>query len=214
MGFSTIIDILGSSIIGGMLLVLLFTTVESSTKNQYFFSGEVRTQAAMIAVTEILDFDFKRIGYCADLSVVRLRESENNIEEATPNTIRFVTDLPVTVDSIAGDKILDRIRYFTAPVPKGTYPNDSLIYLYRQINNQTPELMDIGLVKLEFRYFDGNGNLMGFPINTKTRLTDIRKIEVNLKFEDPYPYDYSATKDNNRADVVATSYWRQLKINF
>ncbi len=213
MGFSTLIDILGSTIIGGMLLLLLMTTMSSTTKNQYFFSGEVRTQSSMINITEIMDYDFKRIGYCANLQIANQRKTVANITEATYKSIRLVTDLPISSSDINGDGMLNTIRYYTQPVPKGTYPNDSLIYLYRQVDADTPQLMDVGLVYIGFRYFRSNGKEIIPPIANDS-LTNIRKIEVNLKFEDPYPYDYQSAGTNVRTDVVATAYWRQLKINF
>ncbi len=215
MGFSSIIDILGSTIIGGMLILILLTLNSSATKNQYFFSGEVRTQTAMLSTTEIMEYDLYRIGYLQDF-IAKANQNSNPtsnplILDASSNSLSFNTDLPKSASDIEGDGIQDRITYYTGSVPVGTYPNDSLIYLYRRINNDVPQLMPVGLVFIEFKYYDADGAIITSP---NMNLTRINTIEISLKFEDPYPYDYAESKvsGTNRSNVVATSYWRHIKV--
>ncbi|MCB0747459.1 MAG: hypothetical protein KDC90_08340, partial [Ignavibacteriae bacterium] len=63
MGFSTLIDILGSSLIGGLILLILLRMNDSTVENSYLNSGEMIVQSNLLAVVELLEHDFRKIGY-------------------------------------------------------------------------------------------------------------------------------------------------------
>ena len=64
MGVSTILDIVGSMIVGGILLLTLFRMNSNATQNTYNFSGELTVQENLVTTVEVLEYDFRKIGYC------------------------------------------------------------------------------------------------------------------------------------------------------
>ncbi len=66
MGFSTLLDILGSTLIGGMLLLILFRVNDATVENSYMYGGELIVHQNLVAVVELLEFDFRKLGYCED----------------------------------------------------------------------------------------------------------------------------------------------------
>lgn len=70
MGFSTLIDILGSTLIGGLILLILFRMNDSSVENHYLNSGEMIVQSNLLSVIELLEHDFRKIGYCEEYNKI------------------------------------------------------------------------------------------------------------------------------------------------
>jgi len=66
MGSNVILDIIGSVIIGGILILSIFRVNNSSTEDLYRGSGNLVAQTNLATVVQILETDFRRIGYCAD----------------------------------------------------------------------------------------------------------------------------------------------------
>jgi type II secretory pathway component PulJ len=104
MGFNTILDIMGSTLIGGMLLMILFRLNDAAVENNYMYGGELVVQQNLVAVVELLEFDFRKIGYCADWE--KLSNPLLYIIAADSNYIKFRTDL----DS---DGNVDSLTYYT-----------------------------------------------------------------------------------------------------
>ena len=63
MGTATLIDIVGSVIIGGVLLITLIKVNDNVTRNTYGFSGELVVQENLVTSVEVLEYDFRKIGY-------------------------------------------------------------------------------------------------------------------------------------------------------
>ena len=66
MGFSTLLDIIGSAIIGGLLLMILFRMNDTAVQNNYDMNGEKIVQQNLVDLVELIEYDFRKIGYCAD----------------------------------------------------------------------------------------------------------------------------------------------------
>ena len=77
MGFSTIIDIIGSTLIGGMLLMILFRMNDAAVENTYVYGGELLVQQNLVEVVTLLEYDFRKIGYCADWQQMRIEKEDS-----------------------------------------------------------------------------------------------------------------------------------------
>jgi len=62
MGSNVILDIIGSVIIGGILILSIFRVNNSSTEDLYRGSGNLVAQTNLATVVQILETDFRRIG--------------------------------------------------------------------------------------------------------------------------------------------------------
>ena len=52
MGYSTIIDLLSSTLIGGFLLLLLFKLNDATVENNYVYGGEAIAQSNLVEVVQ------------------------------------------------------------------------------------------------------------------------------------------------------------------
>ena len=66
MGFSTLIDIFGSTIIGSILFLILLRLNDASVENTYMNGGELIVQQNLVEAVQLIEYDFRKIGYCAD----------------------------------------------------------------------------------------------------------------------------------------------------
>jgi len=122
MGFSTLLDILGSSIIGGMLLMILWRLNDAATQNTYNYGGEVIVQQNLVEVVSLLEHDFRKIGYCKDWT--KIPDPSQAIISADSTSIKFLTDLD-------NDGQVDSLRYYLGPTSELTVtpnPRDRMLY--------------------------------------------------------------------------------------
>ncbi len=191
MGFSTLIDILGSTIIGGMLLMILLRLNDASVQNTYVYGGELMVQQNLVEVVRLLEHDFRKIGFCKDWE--KIPDPTQSIITADSTSISFLTD----VDS---DGIIDTMKYYTGNVNElsGTAnPRDRM--LYRVVNNETPIGTNLGVTQFQMLYFNALGNQISFPI---TIPSEIYTMQINVTVENPAAYD----------NLYSSAFWRQIRL--
>ena len=91
MGYSTILDIIGSVIIGGIVLVSLLNTNTNAVQNTYSYGADVIVQQNMAALVDTIDSDFRKIGYSSILTTVL--NPTKVIISADTSTIKFLSDV-------------------------------------------------------------------------------------------------------------------------
>ncbi len=200
MGFSTILDILGSTLVGGMLLLILFRMNDAAVENNYNYGGELIVQQNLVAVVELLEFDFRKIGYCADWE--KLSNPLLYIVSADSHSIKFKTD----IDS---DGDVDVLSYYTGPTSElSSTPNPRDMFLYRVVNDETPIGTNLGVTEFNLVYYDALGNKLATPVASPDL---IQLIEINIRVEDVYGYDTDNTEKLS-SDRYATAFWRQIRL--
>ena len=200
MGFSVILDILGSTLIGGMLLLILFRVNDSAIENNYMYGGELVVQQNLVAVVELLEFDFRKIGFCEDWE--KLADPLKYIISADSNSIKFRTDLDADGD-------VDSLWYYSGPASELTEtPNPRDKYLYRVENDDTPIGTNLGITHFELVYYDALGAKLSSPVASPDL---IQMIEINIRVEDVYGYD-TANEGKEDLDMYASAFWRQIRL--
>ena len=197
MGFSTLIDILGSMVIGGMVLMILLRLNDSAVQNGFQFSGELIVQKNLVEVVELLEYDFRKIGFCKDWN--NFPDPSKAIIQANKNSITFLSD----VDS---DADMDTVRYLLGPTSElsGTSnPRDRM--LYRQINYEPLRGANLGVVAFNLTYYDPFGQQISSPVLVPG---EIHTMQIDVVLEDVSAYDDqdSTTYDYNRV------FWRQIRL--
>ena len=191
MGFSSILDIIGSTIIGGMLLMIMFRLNDAAAQNTYNNSGELTSQQNISTIVQILETDFRKIGFCSDWNKIPF--PSQSIIMADSNKIKFLTD----VDS---DKNVDTMYYYIgSPNEILTSPNPRDRYLYRVVNNELPVKVNLGITAFSLVYFDVMGDTLDFPINVPGQ---INSMQINVAVEDVNAYD----------NQYSTVFWRQVRL--
>lgn len=209
MGFATLIDILGSSMIGGTILLILFRMNDSNVENHFINSGEYIVQSNLISVVELFEHDLRKIGYCKEWE--KIPDPTIAIIEATKNSITFLTDVAPDTSNPFGDGNVDTLKYWiglpTDQEVSGT-PNPRDRMLYRRINSDTPLSANLGLTQFELTYFDALGNKMySLPSNPPL---GIITMQIDITVENTAAYG-----DENEDEVYTkdrSAFWRQIRL--
>jgi hypothetical protein len=189
MGFSTLIDILGSIIIGGFLLLLLWRLDDSATQNMINNGQDVALQRNLTNVATILEFDFRKIGYCANLTQIE----DSAIVQADSNSITFLSD-----EKNIGT--LNQIHYYLGPTSElVSTPNTRDRYLHRVVDGKTSDGSDLDVIDFNLIYFDDLGQRINTPVNDPST---IASIEINVLIEDPFAYD----------NKYSQAFWKQIRV--
>jgi hypothetical protein len=218
MGTTVILDVIGSMIIGGILLLTLFRMNDTATRNTYNFSGELTLQENLVATVEVLEYDFRKIGYCEDPLELPNPE-ENSILFADTSEIKFLTDLMVPpYDDPQGDGILDTIQYYLGPPSalSGTpNPNDRMLF---RVVNGVPTGVNLGITYFKIRYFRDSLTASGSTTLAEILPTQLPKIyvpgtptgitalQIDIKVENTAAYD----EGNN---PYRQAFWRQIRLS-
>ncbi|MBX3009284.1 MAG: hypothetical protein KF816_14785 [Melioribacteraceae bacterium] len=207
MGFSTLIDILGSTVIGGLLLLILFRMNDTAVENNYLYSGERIVQQNLVEIVKLIEYDFRKIGYCYDWT--KLADPSMVILAATNNRITFLTDF-ISSANPYGDGVVDTLTYYLGNKSDLTVtpnPNDMILY---RLENQTKLVSsgkamgsNLGVTEFNLTYFDASGDrITSMP---KAPPFGIASIQLDIAVENPAAYgnDYSVDRK-----VI----WRQIRL--
>ncbi len=191
MGFSTIIDILGSIIISGLLMTIAWRLSDSAAEKTYNNSGELTLQENLITSAQIIEYDFRKIGYCANPN--NLPNPTRSIPYADTSDITFYTDLN-------SDGNVDTVRYYLGPVNELTgTPNPRDRMLYRVVNSETPKSSNLGITRFYMKFFDVFEEEITPPVTTPGL---IASIEITLVVEDVAAYN----------EQYSNAIWRQIRL--
>ncbi len=123
MGTNVILDILGSIVIFGILMLTLFRISESASANTYKGSGDLVTQQNLSSIIQVLEYDLRKIGYCADW--LKIPAPNLSILHVDSTELKFLTDLDEDGD-------MDSLFYYLGPTSELTNtPNPRDRFLYR-----------------------------------------------------------------------------------
>jgi hypothetical protein len=234
MGVAALIDIIGSVIIGGFLLLTLFRMNENSTRNTFNFSGELIVQENLVATVEVLEYDFRKIGYCENPNALPFPERDA-ILYADTSEIRFLTDLMVPpYDDLQGNGTVDTIRYYLGPTSELTgTPNPYDRMLYRVVNGN-PTSVNLGITYFRIRYFRDSLTATGsttlaeiFP-NQLPKVwipgtgTGITAVQVDIRVDNTVaygnieytnPYEEINAYNNSYEPNNRYAFWRQIRLS-
>jgi len=179
MGYSTIIDIVGSIIMGGVLMVILLTTNSNAVQNTYTYGGDLSIQQGLTSITQIIDSDFRKIGYSSILTIVL--DPTKIILLADTSSIKFLSD-------VNNNGSVDTVYYYlgaTSELSYTTNPRDRNLYRITHDSSSAITMKSPGVTIFRFAYFDSLGNALSCPVSS---LAKIAKIQISLKMESAIPY--------------------------
>jgi len=194
MGFSTLIDIMGATIIGGILLVMVNSLNERAVESNIIYGADKLLQLEVVQLADLIEKDFRKIGYCEDPS--KISESTDLILNADTSQIKFITDLN-------RDGNLDTLEYFvsdTSALSHTKNPRDRI--LYRKINdypNQETLNVSSNITHFYLRYFDALNAELTSPVTSPGL---IAYMEISFKVEDSEAYD----------EQYSEAYWQQVRL--
>ena len=168
------LNLIGSIIIGGMMLLIINNYHNSLNKNSHERLLDSITIYNASAISKLIEYDFNLMG-------LRVPSTQTIIKTADSSRISFLSD-------IDNNGNIDSVKYVLS-IPdsaSGTEnPRDRI--LYRLVNSEPMRDATLGVTRFRIRYFNSAGNIT-------TTLNQIKSFEIILRVESIVPYDtvYSA----------------------
>ena len=183
---NVLIDLIGSSFIGGILLLLILKLNLYSQNTSISSDSELRIQQNAKTLAEIINYDLRKVGY---------NYNNTAIITADSNKIKFYADM--NEPGTTGYGTVDVVEYFlSSPSKAASTTNPKDVVLTRVINgSDTLSGPSLGLVKLAFSYFDkglaATTSLDSIKfIKTEFWVESLDPIEVNFGTQTGYPFTY------------------------
>lgn|SRR5574338_275550 len=174
---NSLLDIFGSVVIAGMLFMMIIKLNLFSNQTGYASDNELKLIQNTKTLAEILDYDFRKIGYKYNGTAIAIADS---------NHFKFYADMQ-PIDSLYHGTI-DTVEYFIGDTLEmsGTM-NTKDISLKRTIKqgNQIIESMagpSLGLVRIKFSYLNAAKSIIDYSYlkSTPAYLDSIRYIKTEM----------------------------------
>jgi hypothetical protein len=207
MGTQVIIDIIGSFVLFGWLLLTTIRLGVANSENMQTYGGELLVQQNLVELTKLLEYDFRKIGFCLEPNLIP--DPTKAIILADSTRLKFLTDVDLT--GTGPDGIVDSIYYFLGPTSElatTTNPRDRV--LYRVVNDETPSGSNLGVTSFRFLYFDAQGNTISLPI-TAANLQRIQTIQISLIVENVVAGELVETDPINAQ--YSSAFWQQMRLS-
>lgn len=136
-----LLDLLGASLIGAIVLLLVVNLNAYSTETEYASDADLRLQQNAKTLAEIINDDLRKIGY---------KYSGTAFSHADSQRVSFYGD-------INNDGTMDQVTYYLGnneDAPSTPNPNDRV--LFRIVNNDTIGGPTLGLTNLRFSYLNSH----------------------------------------------------------
>jgi len=194
MGNSTMIDILGSAVIGGMLLLIALGMNDQATKNTFQTQESLTVQQNMVYLTQIIETDFRKIGYCSNpLNPMNWNQGQYIQAGTGANSISFLSDFDnsgnySTVTWSLGQPI--------KTVMDGNNPI-TMYELDRSVTDptgvtRTSQFTNLGVTQFSLQYWDAQGNSLPPPLTGQNPTQEIQ-LTVAMVPTEAYDTSYSAS---------------------
>lgn len=191
MGYSTILDILGAAVIGGILLINLLKVNGSLVENESIYSHDKNLQIDLVIAATVLERDFSLLGYVKNVNQVGFNQ---NIFAGDSVSIRFRSD-------IDNNGTIDTISYFISDTSALSHtPNPRDRMLYRRINSDFPFVLANNITRFRLTYLNTSLAEVTPPI---VLTTPVNYVRIEIRVEDPYAFD------NKYSEAI----WRRITVS-
>lgn len=202
MGSTVLIDIIGSMLIGGLLLLSALRMNETATKNTYQSQENLTVQQNMTAIIQTIQQDFRRIGYCRNPSLTS--NPAYYILYGGADSIVFAADLKDT-------GTLNTVKWWLGARVQTPNP-DTVRMLCRQVDNQTTLDANLGVTQFSMRYLDVSGLPIPPPYIPVVVSRIPQLIELTIRVEPTAAYAEPTALYRDTAYTQNFAYWRQTRL--
>lgn len=206
MGSQTMIDLIGSIVVFGWLLLMALSANTANGENVQTAHADLLVQENLVALTQTMEYDFRKIGFC--LEPHRIPDPTRAVLEADSTRVTFLSD----VDFGSGpDGTVDTVRYYLGPVSElaGT-PNPRDRLLYRVVGHETPRRVNLGVTDFKLAFYDRTNTVIPCPV-TGADLQRIVSVQVTLSVENVMGTQVVETAPVNKQYVSA--FWQQRRLS-
>jgi len=184
MGTTTLIDLAGSFLVSGVLLLAALQLDQKSIQTTFDSQAGLTVQQNTVELIQYLQRDFRKIGFCKNAA--RLPSSAVNtfIQKGDTSTIWFLAD-------VSGTGNVDTVKYWLGEMGIPGSANPRVRLLYRQINNGSPMASNLGVTEFKIQYFETFGIQIPAPFGAPNQAQFI-VLTVRLEPIAAFNADYSS----------------------
>ncbi len=204
MGAQVMIDVIGSIVAFGWLLLMSLRVNTAGQEDMQSLNGDLLVQENLVAVTQLLEYDFRKIGFCKEPN--NLPDPTKAIILADTSRLKFLTDVDL---GNGPDGVPDSVYYCLGPTSElSQTPNPRDRYLYRQVNAEPAKGANLGVTSFTMKYFDRSGVPIPTPVGS-TELQKIQTIQISLSIENVYASTIVETTNKQYSSV----FWQQVRLS-
>jgi hypothetical protein len=205
MGSSTFLDIIGSMITFGLLLLMALRLNAGTSESSFAYTSNYLLQRNMVVLTVMLEDDLKHVG-------AGVYDPDGGVQKADVNDLKFRAFLPGNATGVP-----NVVEWVFEPAGTGTVfsaPNNTNIrYLDRIVDGVTTR-MNLGVTQFTLGYWSCyNPNLpLATPMVSTTNPNpcgNIGPVSITIQLESPFKLkpQYTQAGDTLEYQMV----WRQLR---
>jgi hypothetical protein len=200
---AAILDIVGSFLLGGAILMIILTATNIAGENQSTYHGDMMVQEIMRTTAQMVEGEFRNMGFGvpeADVTIIR----------GDSTHIAFLIAL---AHSGSGTDPIDTVHYYIGSTDELlSTPNELDRYLIREVNSRPATRVGV-VTTFRLRYFARSGELLPLPV-PQDRVSEIYVVEVTLEVQNPSAVLRSDGKvgPGERRALYSSSLWQQARL--
>jgi hypothetical protein len=196
-GSATMLDIIGSMVIGSLLLLSALAMNEKATSNTFQAQSSLTVQQNITSIVENLEWDFRLIGYCRNNDTL---SANSFIISGDTNSVTFQAD-------VNNDGIVDTLSWYLEPWQIPGCPNPNARILVRKVSGQNGvagvDSSNLGVTQFSLAYFNELGDTVHTPFVGDTAGVQVIQVTVTVQ-------PVASYADTLNRQVFST--WRQTRL--
>lgn len=175
-----IYDIIGSIIIGGIILLMLVSFNSSVMEGAAVQTFTSIVQSNVTSVTDLIEYDFRKMGY----RVGSIHDSAIVYADSSKIVMKGDIDNNGTVETVT---------YYLDLAAKSGHVNPRSRILYRQVNGAGAQRINLGITRFRMAYYNAADSLLvENPVKAPSSIRAIR-LAINMESTSPYDKTYAGT---------------------
>lgn len=194
-----VFDYLSSMLMGGLLMINVFTANDIASETYSVYEGDMTVQEMLVTTVQVIEGELRNMGY-------GVPEAERTVLQADSSRLAFLIDL----DNSGAP--LDTVCYFIGDTAELGYTNNEHDrFVYRTVNGASG--MKVGVVTIfQLRYITMGGEVLTVPVPSD-RLSEIHEVELTLEVQNPYAIHAAGTSGSGSSNMLhSSSYWQQTRL--
>jgi hypothetical protein len=207
MGSSVLLDIIGSFLVFGLLLLTALRMDTNAVEDNFSYNTAVNLQLQLVSLTAQIEDDFRQVGY--DTTEMQIQPSTAAIRYGTAHDFRFTADMN-------NDGTVDSVEYLLGPSRGLRNPNIcTLVRNYWDGKNSANNRVDsirAYITQLDFTYYLADKlTLVDPPVGPGTGVGMIC-LSLTLQSPDKVTSSTGPTIYSESDTALYSVYWKQFQI--
>ena len=196
----TILDLIGSMIFGGALLLIILDANSNAIETQGKYAGDVAVQEGLTSIVQGVEAEFRNIGF-------GVADTATSILNADSTSVTFLTCLDGSGTHI------DTVHYWLGSTSELSATQNELDRpLYRSQNGLSRA--SVGAVTIfSLKYIDYHKSIIPCPVASSS-LRNIQEVEITIEVQNPNAEyrDQSMVNAGERNALYSSSLWQQTRL--